>query len=373
MKNLFKLLIPLLVLLLIPFGSTSLAKDAQLTDFRWTSRNDENPPFVRIVMDLSKAVHAEAAMDDSGKNLEVILRNTSKGGTASQFDNMDKRAVDFATLSEKDGDTYLDVALSKSQKMDDIRVFALRPDSKLNKPHRLVVDIPIPVAKQTYTKPAKSVSTPAVAAPSAKTYDVSDKAKNVLKGKIICLDPGHGGTDTGAIGHLGKKDIYEKDITLSIALPLRDLLTSAGAKVVMTRSADKDVYGPWADATTELQARCDVANEAHADAFVSIHIDSFANSSIDGITAYYNGKSANDLLLAQMMHQATINSLSIPDRGVRSNDFYVNVHTAMPSVLMEVGFITNNHRVQMLTSSWAPKSMAQSLFDGLVSYFSAIE
>ena len=149
MKNLFKLLIPLLVLLLIPFGSTSLAKDAQLTDFRWTSRNDGNPPFVRIVMDLSKAVHAEAAMDDSGKNLEVILRNTSKGGTASQFDNMDKRAVDFATLSEKDGDTYLDVALSKSQKMDDIRVFALRPDSKLNKPHRLVVDIPIPGAKQT--------------------------------------------------------------------------------------------------------------------------------------------------------------------------------------------------------------------------------
>lgn len=74
-----------------------------------------------------------------------------------------------------------------------------------------------------------------------------------------------------------------------------------------------------------------------------------------------------------MMHQATINSLSIPDRGVRSNDFYVNVHTAMPSVLMEVGFITNNHRVQMLTSSWAPKSMAQSLFDGLISYFSAIE
>ena len=212
-----------------------------------------------------------------------------------------------------------------------------------------------------------------MAAPSAKTYDVSDKAKNVLKGKIICLDPGHGGTDTGAIGHLDKKDIYEKDITLSIALPLRDLLTSAGAKVVMTRSTDKDVYGPWADATTELQARCDVANEAHADAFVSIHIDSFANSSIDGITAYYNGKSANDLLLAQMMHQAPINSLSIPDRGVRSNDFYVNVHTAMPSVLMEVGFITNNHRVQMLTSSWAPKSMAQSLFDGLVSYFSAIE
>ena len=176
----------------------------------------------------------------------------------------------------------------------------------------------------------------------------------------------------GAIGHIGGKDVYEKDITLSIALPLRDMLQSAGAKVVMTRSADKDVYGPWANATPELQARCDVANEAHADAFVSIHIDSFANGSIDGTTAYYTAKSSRDLLLAQMMHQATQDSLAIPDRGVKSNDFYVNEHTAMPSVLMEMGFITNSHRAKMLTSKWAPKSIAQSLFNGLVNYFAAI-
>lgn len=60
-------------------------------------------------------------------------------------------------------------------------------------------------SKTDLHKTGQSVSTPAVAAPSAKTYDVSDKAKNVLKGKIICLDPGHGGTDTGAIGHLWQK------------------------------------------------------------------------------------------------------------------------------------------------------------------------
>lgn len=371
-KKLIRLFLILAAILMLPSASGALAKDAQVTALRWTSRNDGNPPFVRIAMDLSKAVHAEAAIDDAGKNFEVVLKKTSMGSVASQYD-MDPRAIDFATLSEKDGDTYLDVALSKPQKIDDIRVFALRPDAKMKKPHRLVVDIPVIGAKQTYTKKASSAASSSPASSYKKqSYNVSSDAKSVLKGKIICIDPGHGGTDVGAIGHIGGKDVYEKNITLSIALPLRDMLTSAGAKVVMTRDTDKDVYGPWADADPELQARCDIANEAHADAFVSIHIDSFSNSSVDGTTAYYNAKSSKDLLLAQMMHQATMNSLSIPDRGVKSNAFYVNVYTTMPSVLMEMGFITNDHRVKMLTSSWGPRGIAQSLFNGLVNYFAAI-
>lgn len=371
-KKLIRLFLILAAILMLPSASGALAKDAQVTALRWTSRNDGNPPFIRIAMDLSKAVHAEAAIDDAGKNFEVVLKKTSMGSVASQYD-MDPRAIDFATLSEKDGDTYLDVALSKPQKIDDIRVFALRPDAKMKKPHRLVVDIPVIGAKQTYTKKASSAASSSPASSyKRQSYNVSSDAKSVLKGKIICIDPGHGGTDVGAIGHIGGKDVYEKNITLSIALPLRDMLTSAGAKVVMTRDTDKDVYGPRADADPELQARCDIANEAHADAFVSIHIDSFSNSSVDGTTAYYNAKSSKDLLLAQMMHQATMNSLSIPDRGVKSNDFYVNVYTTMPSVLMEMGFITNDHRVKMLTSSWGPRGIAQSLFNGLVNYFAAI-
>ena len=391
MKHIQYILLAFLAFLFPWLYSEAEAKTAQITDLRWTSRNDGDPPFVRIAMDLSQAVHAEAAIDEEGKNFEVILKKTSMGQVKSQYD-MDNRAIDFATVSEKDGDTYLDVALTKAQKMENIRVFALRPDAKLQKPHRLVVDIPIIGAKKTYTKPAATTTTTTPAAkPSAKKSDtktsskstettapaitkqnVSADAKRVLKGKVICIDPGHGGTDVGAIGRIKNKEIYEKNITLSIALPLRDLLTSAGAKVVMTRSTDKDVYGPWADADPELQARCDIANEAHANAFISIHIDSFSNGSVDGTTAYYNAKSSRDLLLAQMMHQATMNTLAIPDRGVKSNDFYVNVNTTMPSVLMEMGFITNPHRLQMLTSSWGPKSIANSLFNGLVNYFAAI-
>lgn len=374
----FKLILLVLSLLLLPLAaSEACAANAEITDFRWTARNDGDPPFVRIVADLSKAVKAEAAIDASGKNFEVILKDTKKSIGKSQYD-MDPRAIDFATVSEKDGDTYIDVALTKPQKIDDIHVFALRPDAKLGKPHRLVIDIPIQGAKKSYTKPAASAEKAATKKPAAEKevppqkVSVPADARKILKGKIICIDPGHGGTDVGAIGHKGNKEIYEKDVTLSIALPLRDMLTSAGAKVVMTRSTDKDVYGPWADDDPELQARCDVGNKANADVFVSIHIDSFSNGSVDGTTAYYYPKTAKDLMLAQMLHQSTMNLLSIPDRGVRSGHLYVNVNTKMPSVLMEMGYISNPHRVQMLTSNWGPKSIAKSLFKGLVDYFAAI-
>lgn len=381
-KTICKLLFTMILLLLLPLGMPTQAASsgASMTNLRWTSRNDGNPPFVRIAMDVTKAVKAEAAIDEEGKNFELVLKNTSMGNVNDQYD-MDSRAIDFATVSEKDGDTYLDVALTKPQTMNNIHVFALRPDAKAGKPHRVVVDIPIIGAKQTYTKPAatskpsgnKNSASKVDAAPAVKYQNVSQEAKRVLKGKIICIDPGHGGTDVGAVGHLGGTEIYEKNITLSIALPLRDMLTSAGAKVVMTRTTDKDVYGPWADADPELQARCDVANNANADAFLSIHIDSFSNGSVDGVTAYYYAKTSKDLLLAQMMHQATMDSLAIPDRGVRSNNLYVNVNTNMPSVLMEMGYISNPHRLQMLTSTWGPKTIAKSLFNGFVNYFSSIQ
>ena len=344
---------------------------AVVSALRWTARNDGDPPFVRIAMDLSKAVKAEAAIDAEGKNFQVILRNTKKENVASQYE-MDSRIIDFATLSEKDGDTYLDVLMTKSVGMADIRIFALRKDMAAGKPHRLVVDIPIPGAKKTYFRTLKKpaiTKTPDNKISGSKKFTISEEAKQVLKGKVICIDPGHGGTDPGAIGHLNKKEVYEKDITLSIAFPLRDLLSAAGAKVIMTRTSDKDVFGPHADDVAELQARCDIANEAHANAFLSIHIDAISNPEIDGVTAYYYIGSDQSLLLAHLLHRAAMRDLDFPNRGVRGNEFYVTAHTTMPSALMELGYITNEKRVKMLTSKEAPLQIARSLFNGLANYF----
>ena len=171
-----KLILLVFSLLLLPWaGNEAWAKDAEITDLRWTARNDGDPPFVRIVTDLTKAVQAEAAIDKSGENFEVILKNTKKSFSGSQYD-MDPRAIDFTTVSEKDGDTYIDVALTKPQKIDDIHVFALRPDAKLGKPHRLVIDIPIQGAKKSYTKPAASAENTTNKKPAAKKPSTEKEA-----------------------------------------------------------------------------------------------------------------------------------------------------------------------------------------------------
>lgn len=356
MKKIFLFLWAVLAMFLIPAGTLPTGA-AEVTDFRWTVRNDRNPPFIRMVLDLSQSVKASAALDKNGQNLEVVLKNSVEGEKIKEQYNMYKQNVDFATFAKDDSDLRLDVALNTPMRMKDIKIFPLKQDKKADKPHRLVIDIP-------------QTSAASGSAASSKTiYNATKNEKDLLRGKIICIDPGHGGTDVGAIGRLDGNDVYEKDINFSIAKPLRDMLQSAGAKVIMTRDSDVDVAGPYADDVAELQARCDVANKAGADAFVSIHIDSFSNSSIDGTTAYYYPKNGNDLLLAQALHNAVISRLSIPDRGVRSNDLYVNVHTNMPSTLVEMGFISNTHRLKMLTSSWGPKSIAQAIYKGLADYF----
>ena len=109
-----------------------------------------------------------------------------------------------------------------------------------------------------------------------------------LLGKIICLDPGHGGLDTGSTGATGTK---EKDNTLATALLLRERLEKNGATVIMTRDSDKEASFAGVSPEDELGARVDVANDAGADIFISIHNDSFASSSVSGTTTYHYGDS----------------------------------------------------------------------------------
>lgn len=372
MKKFQLFLAALFLLFLLPLAGGAHASAAEVSDLRWSARNDGKPPFVRVVLDLTGSVKAVAALSDDGSNLEVVLKNTSAGSKVKHDYSMKTQSVDLLTAESDGSDLRLDIALRRAMKMSDIKIFALKPDAKANLPHRLVIDIPstgsaLPAASSSAVKGSAEKAS----SKSAK-YSASKDEKKILKGKVICIDPGHGGTDVGAIGTLGKKSYYEKDITMSIAEPLRDMLRAAGAKVIMTRDSDKDVSRAYAGDAEELQARCDVANRAKADAFISIHIDSFSNSSVDGTTAYYYPKSGKDLLLARALHESTMARLAIPDRGVRSNDLYVNIHTKMPSVLMEMGFISNTHRLKMLTSSWGAKSIAQSMYYGIIDYFKQI-
>ena len=191
-----------------------------------------------------------------------------------------------------------------------------------------------------------------------------------LKDKVIVIDPGHGGNDAGAIGPTG---VMEKNVTLNVALELEKLLKVEGAKVIMTRKTDKTVSAKGADASDieELQARCDVANEAKADIFLSIHADSFTKPEAKGTSAYYYGQSDDDKgqKLAESIRSALCEQIKTPSRGAKSCNFYVVRHADMPAVLIELAFISNPEEEQLLNSEEGILRAAQGILDGIEDYF----
>ena len=183
--------------------------------------------------------------------------------------------------------------------------------------------------------------------------------------RLIVLDPGHGGSDTGAMGN----GLVEKQLTLQIARRLRDILLERGWQVMMTRDTDVDVYAPNDSARDELQARCDVANRAGARLFVSIHINSFTSSDLQGTTTYYYKPS--DVAFASAIQEHLMQSLGTQNDGVRRENFYVVRHTTMPAVLVETAFLSNASDAARLRQPEFLQHTAQAIGDGITAYASA--
>ena len=191
-----------------------------------------------------------------------------------------------------------------------------------------------------------------------------------LSGKKIVLDPGHGGNDAGAIGPTG---VMEKTVTLNVARELRKMLEAEGAQVIMTREGDTTVSEKGAKASDieELGARCEVANRAGADIFISIHADSFTRPEARGTTGYYYGKSTSGRgqKLADCIRRNLVEQLGTPSRGTQPCNFYVVKHTDMPATLIELGFISNKEEEQLLNSKEGVQKAAQGILDGIEDYF----
>ena len=191
-----------------------------------------------------------------------------------------------------------------------------------------------------------------------------------LKGKVIAIDPGHGGNDAGAIGPSG---VMEKTVTLNVALELEKMLKAEGAEVIMTRRTDKTVSpkGASASAIEELQARCDVANRAKADIFISIHADSFTNSSARGTTGYYYSQTEGpmSIKLADCIRKALCEQIRTPSRGTKPCNFYVVKNTDMAATLIELAFISNPEEEKIMSSKEGVLKCAQGIFDGIEDFF----
>ena len=195
----------------------------------------------------------------------------------------------------------------------------------------------------------------------------SDVALSNVKNKIITIDPGHGGSDSGAVGPNG---YTEKEGTFAISQKVASILNQSGAKVVMTRDSDVDVYGPNASARNELQARVDVGNNANSDIFVSIHCNAFVNPAANGTQTFYYGSSYQGQRLAQSIQEKMIEANGLRDRGISTCNFYVVKHSYMPAVLIETAFVTNYDEEALLSDDEWQTTMAKAIAEGINEYFS---
>ena len=342
----------------------SQAKAANLQDARWVTRTDAPVPYVRMVMDLSTPVKAAASISKDGKTTTVTLKNT-KLKTAKNTIYMDSSIASVAQLSQVGKDVAVTIKTPSALDTNDVKVFSLKKDTVNQKPYRIVVDVqkkgvaPKPI---NYGKKPSPATAPASSRGSG-TYSVSGG----LSGKVITIDPGHGGSDPGAIGPTG---FQEKSATLPISKYLKSALEARGAKVFMTRTTDVDVYGPNASGVDELGARVNIANSHNSDAFVSVHINSFNNPSVGGIATYYYSKTGNDARLAQKVQNQIANVPGFNgDRGIQEGNLYVLRHTNMPAILVELGFISNPNEERALKSDQTEQDFANRIAAGIASYF----
>jgi N-acetylmuramoyl-L-alanine amidase len=183
---------------------------------------------------------------------------------------------------------------------------------------------------------------------------------------VVALDPGHGGVpndahpdqlfDPGAVSNTGS---LEKDLTLKIALQLRDLLRVDGVKVVMTRQDDRFV---------EISQRMSTANQAHANLFLSIHLNSFTDSTAHGSVVLFPVEA--DRLLAETLSAALhrrLQNYGFADGGVLPK-FDLWTHAAMPAATVEAGYLSNEADAQALDRAVVRDTIARALRDGIELY-----
>jgi len=361
-------------------GTPASMMPATVQNFRIFS----TPERTRLVLDLDRQTKVTELKSASAD--EVVIRLPHAAMSRSAQNRLDRGIIPAPFQVSQTTDGAVVVTLPKHA----IRGYK---QFSLENPARLVVDV-----------------TPGIAVPGASTPDPAPSSTGTFEPppqptipqaksfKTIVLDPGHGGKDPGARGRRGTE---EKDITLKVALRLRDLLSKQpGLRVLMTR--DQDVF-------IELEERAKFANRHAADLFVSIHVNSHPSRAIKGVEVYHFGEAKDqralevaarengtplnntgagveyflaDLLTAKKIEESMelawtakesmVTHMSgryhIIDHGVKTAPFYVLRYTSMPSILAEIAYISNPSEEDLLRKNSFIRDVADSLLNGVQSF-----
>lgn len=198
------------------------------------------------------------------------------------------------------------------------------------------------------------------------------KAWNLpLSGKIIIIDPGHGGPDGGAVGG----EVLEKDIALKIALKVRDYLQQQGALVQLTREDDRDLAS---DGTTgysrrkveDLRNRVEYINDSNSDFFISIHLNAIPSPRWSGAQTFYFPSYMENERAAKFIQDELRRNLENTSRKAKPiNTVYLLKHAKKPGVLVEVGFLSNQQERELLSNEKYQEKVAISVYKGVLRYF----
>ncbi|MBQ4472009.1 MAG: N-acetylmuramoyl-L-alanine amidase [Alphaproteobacteria bacterium] len=353
-----------------------------------------NPP--RMVIDVKDAPFAACVQNKKYKKTGFV----SNIRTGKPENNISRIVLDLATsefsekhftLAPQPGAPWRFV-IDLTAKMPQVSVKAFSNDAQSV---ATVTPAPKPVVTPAPTTTEQTKPAPVQEQPKQQTK------KSVTRKKIVMLDPGHGGQDPGAISRSGK---YEKTLTLNMAKETKTLLEKAGYKVVMTR--DRDVY-------VTLRGRIEKAHKANADLFISIHADSASSSSAKGLSVYTISEKASDkeaAALAESANKADIlfgmdlseyqpevgnilidfaktytmdqsakyadevvkemaKEVTLRPKAHRYAGFAVLKSPNVPSVLLEMGYLSNKEEDKLLQKESYRNKLSKALVRAVNTYF----
>ena len=195
-----------------------------------------------------------------------------------------------------------------------------------------------------------------------------------MNGRIVLLDPGHGGKDAGASAN----GAVEKELNLEIARLVQGYIEEGGGAAILTRTEDKDTSDPNRAAGTswkmsDLKYRKKDIENFKADAFVSIHMNKFGQSKYRGAQVFYTAESEESKILGETLQRSVKDVLD--DGNTREakpskNAIYVLKGNAVPSALIECGFLSNAEEAQLLSDPDYRRRVAWGIYIGIVRFFS---
>ena len=200
-------------------------------------------------------------------------------------------------------------------------------------------------------------------------YIQSENVFGEEKKYVVCVDPGHGGTDPGKVGISGQ---LEKDINLAIAKKLKNYLEASDVVVVLTRDKDMGLYSS-SDAhkkMADMRKRCQLIEEAKPDLVISIHQNSYHEEDIRGGQVFYYKTSVRGKKLAQILQKRFDYVLGDANkRQAKANDnYYLLLHVKEPIVIAECGFLSNREEAGKLETEAYQDRLAWTLHMGIMEY-----